>query len=232
MNGLWTARIAASCIATLLSAPLGAQDSPGTAFADGAAVDLAAGSWDGRYHFPGVYCATFPIAERATRRISALFSGSAVSLVRVEYGAPIEVYLVSSTMPASLTAGDEHAAQLASARAFAASLPHLYRVEESASPMGPMLRKSMTNVTHPASDQDPFPLAMRFVDAPGEVRTVAESRLFARSPDRFEVVAVAGLRAGATPREIELVRELVSTFADDLTASLQDCTATMPRRTR
>ena len=122
--------------------------------------------------------------------------------------------------------------ELASARAFAASLPHLYRVEESASPMGPMLRKSMTNVTHPASDQDPFPLAMRFVDAPGEVRTVAESRLFARSPDRFEVVAVAGLRAGATPREIELVRELVSTFADDLTASLQDCTATMPRRTR
>lgn len=209
-----------------------ARDGGFAEFVDGAAYDVRPGEWDGGFRFKDVYCATFPLPEHATRRVSALLNGNAVSLARVEYDQPFEIYLVSSTMPAGMTADEEHREQVVRAQAAADATPGLYRFDTTPSPMGPVIRRQLTNVTHGSAEQgqNPFPLDMRFFDSPDAIRTIAETRLFSRVPDRFEVAVLAGVPDNASDREVSLVRQVMASFADDVTASLQDCTAAMPAR--
>ena len=216
-------------LAFVVSAPAAAV----TRFIDGSAVDIAPGSWDGRFEFPGVYCLTFPEAGQATRRASALFQGQAIALVRVDYG-PVHMSVVSSTMPASLSDESEHRDQRARAAEAAASLPDgLSSVTTEDSPMGPVVRRRLTNVASPGpQDRDPFPIELAFYDLPpGQTATVAELRLFSRWPDRYEVAVHAPVPAPGSPAEVDRGRQFVAAFADQLLRSLQACTSTLPPRT-
>ena len=138
-----------------------------------------------------------PPAGKARQRVSALFHGNAVSLVKVAYDAPYEVYVATSTLPAGRTREDEHHQQLAGLQAGASVVPELLQYDVVELEHGPVIRTRMTNVTYPREGEDPFPLQMRFFDSPGAVRSIAESRLAIRAYDRVEVVALAAVPEGA-----------------------------------
>jgi len=224
-------RFTAGCVlglALLAFPPAGAA----TPFIDGAIVDIPPGSWHGRYEFPGVYCLTFPVAGEASRLVSELLNGDAVSLTRVDYG-PLQMSVVSSTMRASLTDEREHLDQIARAADAAASLPDgLYSVGTEDSPMGPVVRRRLTNVASRGPRHlAPFPIDLAFHDLPPErIATVAELRLFSRWPDRYEVAARATVPEPGSPAEVEQARQLVEVFADATLRALQACTALLPPR--
>ena len=224
-------RFTAGCLlglALLAPPPAGAT----TPFVDGAVVDMPPGIWHGRYEFPGVYCLTFPVAGEATRLSSRLLDNDAVSLTRVDYG-PLQMSLVSSTMPASLTDEREHLDQIARAADSAARLPDgLYSVGTEDSPMGPVVRRRLTNVASRGPRHTaPFPIDLAFHDLPPErIATVAELRLFSRWPDRYEVAAHVTVPETGSPAEVEQARQLADAFADAALRSLQACTALLPPR--
>jgi len=226
-----TTRLALLCAAwALAGASAWAQPAPPADFVDGIAVNFEAGSWDGRLRFPDLYCVGFPEAEHIVGRTSALLNGRAVSMLKVDYDTPIAAYVVTSTMPDTLTIEQERADQLALARKNAELLPELYRFSETSSAMGPQLVKQFTNVAQFGKDNALFPLEIFFHDAPDRILAVAETRLFARKPDRFEVAVIAAVPEGATQADAERLRERVGAMARELDDSLQSCTATMPPR--
>lgn len=234
MNGFDArARAGALLLSALLpliaAAGSGPQRLDGDAhFIDGAVVDVAPETWDGRFRFADVYCTTFPLAGKARQRVSALFHGNAVSLVKVAYDAPYEVYVATSTLPAGRTREDEHHQQLAGLQAGASVVPELLQYDVVELEHGPVIRTRMTNVTYPREGEDPFPLQMRFFDSPGAVRSIAESRLAIRAYDRVEVVALAAVPEGAGELEAALTRGLMAGIADAVLASLLECSATLP----
>jgi len=206
-----------------------------TPFVDGATIDIAPGTWDGRFEFAGVYCLTFPAPAHATRLRSALFNDAGISLVRVDYG-PVHMSVVSSTMPMSLTDEREHLDQLARSADASAALPAgLYIVTTEDSPMGPVVRRRLSNVASSGPEhlgQPPFPIHLAFYDQPADqIATVAELRLFSRWPDRYEVAVHAPGPGRDSPAGIDQARLLATTFADELLRSLQACTSALPPRT-
>src|SRR5690606_4357932 len=203
MNGFDArARAGALLLSALLpliaAAGSGPQRLDGDAhFIDGAAVDVAPETWDGRFRFADVYCTTFPLAGKARQRVSALFHGNAVSLVRVAYDGPYEVYVATSTLPAGRTRADEHHQQLAGLQAGASVAPELLQYAAARLEHGAVSRTRMMTVTYRREAEDPCPLQMRSCDSPGAVRSIAESRLAIRAYGRVEVGGVAAVPEGA-----------------------------------
>lgn len=226
-----TTRLAALCVAWgFAGATTWAQPAPASDFVDGLSVDFEAGAWNGELRFPDLYCVGFPDAGHIVGRTSALLGGGAVSMVKVDYDTSMAAYVVTSTMPDALTIEQERADQSALAGKNAEAFPGLYRFDETSSAMGPLLVKQLTNVAQVGKDNALFPLEISFHDAPGKILTVAETRLFARKPDRFEVAVIAAVPRDAAPADVDRLRERVGMLARELNDSLQSCTAKMPPR--
>lgn len=226
-------RFAAWCLALGLGAHAPASAETSARFIDGAALDIAPGSWNGHYELPGVYCLRFPVPEEARRRVSALFNGNSTALARVEYASGLEMYVVSSTMPAGLTSEQDHVRQIEGARAADAALSDaLYRFSVVDSAMGPVMRKHLVNAAaRGPQDLDPFPITIAFHDLDAtRHHSIAELREFSRWPDRYEVAVHAPVPDPTNARQIELVRQIAASFADGLMQSLQDCTGALPAR--
>lgn len=217
----------------LLPATAGAQAMPPTGkpavFEDGVNHQLSAGHWNGQLDFPGVYCLQFPEPDKAASLSTGLVSGGSVALAQVEYPPDLIVHIVASTMPAGRDGAEEHRLQLQRAQASAAASPDLIQVAVNESAMGPVIIQRYTNVALRGQGQAMFPLEKQFYDS-DSTRTVAQSHLFARPADRFEVSALAVLGEQADAAGIALARQRVQQVAAELAGSLQQCTGQRPAR--
>src|SRR5690606_4274386 len=117
-------------------------------FIDGAAVDVAPETWDGRFRFADVYCTTFPLAGKARQRASALFPGNAVSLARVAYDGPSGVYVATSTPAAGRAREHEHHRRLAGLQAGASVVPQLLQYDVVELEHRHVIRTRMSNVAY------------------------------------------------------------------------------------
>lgn len=208
---------------SITQAPVGEQ------FVDGESVALEQLHWSGRLQFQDVYCVDFPQPEQALTRLTGIVDHGAVALARVDYADGLLAYVVASTLPAGRTGAQEHAAQLALAQHSHARLGTLFDYEIADSAVGPVLRRHLNNVAVERGAAL-FPLELAFYDS-ARTLSVAESRIFARGPDRFEVAALGFPGQDATPQSQSRLRATVAAAADRLQAALQRCTGGMAVRT-
>lgn len=198
-------------------------------FEDGANYPLDPGSWNGQLDFPGVYCVQFPDPDKAASLGTGFVSGGTVALAQVEYPPDLIVHIVASTMPAGRDSAEEHRWQLQQAQASASALPELIEVAVGSSPMGPVIVQRYSNVALRGPGQSMFPLEKQFHDSQ-TIRSVAQSQLFSRPADRFEVSALAVLGEQADAASLAHARQRVQQVTSDLAHSLQQCTGQRPAR--
>jgi len=56
------------------------------------------GKWNGKFGFPGVYCVTFPMPDKAERLTTAMFNRNAINLTRVVYPDRLAATIAISTV--------------------------------------------------------------------------------------------------------------------------------------
>jgi hypothetical protein len=229
---------AAFAALSLLAVAMPAQSVPaadstpapvGERFVDGESVALAQRHWSGHLQFQDVYCVDFPDPERAVMRVTGVMNQGAVAMARVEYADGLLAYVVASTLPPGRSIAQEHAAQLALARDGHAKLDAGFEYDATDSAFGPVVARHLRNVA-PERDRSLFPVELEFYDS-ARTLTFAESRVFARGPDRFEVAALGFTGEDATVETEAGVHGTVAAVAERLQASLQRCTAGLPLRT-
>lgn len=198
-------------------------------FVNGESVALEQRQWSGRLQFQDVYCVDFPDPERAVMRVTGVMNQGAVAMARVEYADGLLAYVVASTLPPGRSIAQEHAAQLAMAQDGHAKLDAGFEYDTADSAFGPVVARHLRNAA-PQRDRSLFPVELEFYDS-ARTLTFAESRVFARGPDRFEVAAMGFPGKDATADTEASVHGTVVAVAERLQASLQRCTAGLPLRT-
>lgn len=190
------------------------------------------GKWNGKFGFPGVYCVTFPMPDKAERLTTAMFNRNAINLTRVVYPDRLAATIAISTVPAGRSAEQEVARMVTNEHMAEQAYRHDYHVTQFSTGFGPTIGLRINDVV-PDSSNGPFPLARAlFRPAPPALASMSVHRLFVRGPDRFEVAVIQlAPQPGAAITEAEMQARLTA-FADDVVNSLQSCTAAMPVRGR
>ncbi len=190
------------------------------------------GNWKGKFGFPGVYCVTFPQAERAERLTTAMFNRNAINLTRVVYADRLAAAIAISTVPVGRSAEAEVARMAANEQMAEQAYRHSYHITQFATAFGPTIGLRINDVV-PDGPGGPFPLVRALYNpARPPLESMSVHRLFVRGPDRFEVAVIQmAPRPASDATEAEMEQRLTA-FADDLVRSLQSCTAGMPERQR
>lgn len=190
----------------------------------------SAGAWNGEHRLPNVYCVRFPAASTALELGHGFYNRSAIYLTQVLYPEKTGAFVVASTIPAGRSADEEITRLLSLERSAEAGYGTTYNITETQGLFGRTIGLRIKNVA-PRGRNAPFPLVRPIIRPAREpIETLSVHRLFVRGPDRFEV---ATLQLAATPAsetaEAEMTQRL-TVLADEIVASLQSCTDSMPVR--
>lgn len=225
----WRQRLTAGAmIASLWAAAAPAAE---YGFSEGPTTATRTGSeWHGRHALPGVYCLRFPHPERARSFSEGFLNGNAISFVRVSYADRLATYVVTSTLPPGRTADVEFQRLQDMQRHDAEAAGGRYRVALSGNGFGPVIELQLDGVVE-ETPAGPFQLVRAQLQRV-EGRPVSRSahRLFVRGPDRFEVAVLGAADATSAADDGMALAQKVTAFADELLATLQDCTAKIPVR--
>lgn len=192
------------------------------------------GGWNGNLSFPGVYCATAPLPDKAERLTQAMFNQNAIYVAKIGYPEKLLLAVVFSSIPQGRSAEDDIAKLLATnrdtqVRAKAASA--VYEVSELTTSFGPTVGLRINNIESDTASSGPFPLVRKLVIPPnGGLLSMSVHRLFARGPDRFEVAAMQLAPQPTSDSTEKEMRDRLTTMVEALTKSLQQCTGTLPVR--
>lgn len=196
----------------------------------GASEYFDPGAFDGKFQFDDVYCVTFPSAQNAFSFVERMYNRDAIHLVRVEYPGRFMANIVASTVPAGGSAAEEVARLRDGERAAERAYGTNYNITEFATQFGPTIGLRIKDVA-PGGREGPFPLVRALYRAAKQpIESLSVHRLFVRGPDRFEIAVYQSAPANANDSTEAQMTERLTKFADELVASLQDCTAKMPAR--
>ncbi|MET4576375.1 hypothetical protein [Ottowia thiooxydans] len=190
--------------------------------------------WNGDILFTGVYCATAPMPELATKHTARMYSNNRIYLGTVYYPNNLMVAVAFSKFPKSITSEEHIAAQFElNSKAFASHSivqPDQHHLSLNQTDFGSTIRLMHKNIeAHP--EGGPFPLIINTYSTLNDsFQSMAVRQIFARDDDLFEVAAIQTKpEAGFTVSEAEIESQLNS-FVKDLTSSLQRCTRSMRER--
>jgi|GEM_PF-1610961 len=193
------------------------------------------GEWDGKFVFPNVYCTSFPMPEKAKQIRRAYFNNQAIHLVDVLYPDKLVATIAVSTIPASQNEseaiekiiGNELNSEIAMQKAGAG-----YKVSELSTNFGRTVGVVTTNPSL-GNRNGPFPLSRAFFVSPSlekPVGGVSVHRLFVRGHDRFEVAVIQQAPQLSSATVGAEMASTLTSIADDIVSSLQQCTASIPVR--
>ena len=214
-------------VSFFVAATAGAQTyQPG----NGASEHFDPGTFDGKFKFSDVYCVTFPSAQNAFSFVEQWYNADAIHLVRVEYPGRFMANIVVSTVPAGRSAAEEVARLRDGERAAERAYGTNYNITDFATQFGPTIGLRIKDVA-PGGREGPFPLVRALYRAAKQpIESLSVHRLFVRGPDRFEIAVYQTAPANANDSTEAQMTERLTKFADELVASLQECTAKMPAR--
>lgn len=183
--------------------------------------------WDGKHQFQDVYCATFPTPEKAQDLQSVMFNQNAISLSSVDYDGFIRAVIVVSTMPKNRTMEEEVQRLSKNEKDFVAETGVDTHQTEISTLFGPAIGLRINNMV-PGTNNGPFPLARAIFDSTGDIiKSMSVHRLFAYNENRFEIATLQYVPEGANPEKQKVMEKQLTTLADNLTSSLQECTLKM-----
>lgn len=189
------------------------------------------GYWHGKHEFPGVYCLTFPRPQSAASLDTGLLNGNAITFVRANYDDRIAAYVVTSTLPEGLSEADDLASLMANEQRNAtqtSAAGGYYVVDRIDTRMGPGITVRIANVLEDAPN-GPFPLVRHvFAKDKGPIVTMSSHRWFVRGGHRFEVAVLGAPDATLGDGARAALQEKIDAHADQMLASLQECTAKIP----
>lgn len=97
-----------ACLTSLIFAEAIAEDTPAYQQSGKAAtMSWPSGKWDGKHQFKNIYCATFPISDKAQELQSAMFNQNTINLSSVDYENYIRAAIVVSSVPPDRSAEEE-----------------------------------------------------------------------------------------------------------------------------
>lgn len=180
--------------------------------------------WHGKHQFQDVYCATFPTPENAQELQSVMFNQHAINLSSVDYDNLIRAAIVVSTMPQGRTVADEMARISSNEKRFISNSGLNTHMIETVTTFGPTINLRIDNMA-PGSESGPFQLSRAIYNASGDmIQSMSVHRLFAYNNNRFEVALLQYVPNGANPEQQKIMEKQLTSLADSLTNSLQECT--------
>jgi hypothetical protein len=185
--------------------------------------------WDGAYALAGVYCVRFPAASNVTDYTEGFGNRNAVSFLRVTYNNRMAAYVVTSTLPAGITAEEELANLQRSEQANARAVGERLAVTAVQAPLGQAIGLRMTNIVE-SSPAGIFPVERPLLANAEPLISMSVHRLFTRGPDRFEVAVLGVPDNPADPQASAQLERKLTEMADAVLVSLQTCTQRLPIR--
>ena len=194
-------------------------------------LEWTPGYWHGKHGFPGVFCLAFPRPQSASSLDTGMLNGNAITFVRANYDDRMAAYVVTSTLPEGLSEADDFASLMANEQRNATQINAVgggYDVARIDTPMGPGIAVRVANVREDAPE-GPFPLVRHvFHKDNGPIVTMSAHRLFVRGGHRFEVAVLGAADATLGDSARAALQEKIDSHADQMLASLQECTAKIP----
>ncbi|MGB7815551.1 MAG: hypothetical protein WBL28_04285 [Methylotenera sp.] len=185
-----------------------------------------AGKWDGKHQFQKVYCAFFPVSEDSLELQSVMFNQNSINLASVDYPELIRAAIMVSTIPKGRSVDEEIARMVKNEKRVESETGVDTHVTQFNTAFGPTIGLRINNMA-PGSENGPFPLDRAFFNTPGSaIKSMSIHRLFARGGDRFEVAILQYVPDGANLEKQKIMEKQLTTLADNLTTSLQECTVT------
>ena len=228
MKRQWAYKLVLTLAVTFVALPVVAQDYKLSGKWN--TMTWSSGSWKGQHNFPGVYCLTYPAASTATELGSGFFNGGAIHFTQVRYPERVGAFIVVSTVPNGRSASDEVARLLSLERQAEAGYGTSYNIVETDSALGTVLNLKIKDVA-PESRNGPFPLVRPIIrPAKKPIESLSVHRVFVRGPDRFEVAVLQLAPERATENTESVMATNLTALADQIVASLQECTASIPLR--
>lgn len=180
--------------------------------------------WDGKHSFQKVYCATFPTPEKAEDLQSAMFNQNTINLSSVDYPEFIRAAIAVSTIPAGQTVEEEITRMVKNEKIAEAAAGIDFHITQFTTAFGPTIGMRINNMA-PGSENGPFPLERALFNAPDSaIKSMSVHRWFIRNSDRFEVAILQYVPEGANAEKQKTMEKQLTIIADELTASLQQCT--------
>lgn len=188
-------------------------------------------AWDGEHRFGDVFCLRVPDPAEGTALAETFFNHHTLYFSRVDYPSRrINLYVVTSRLPAQLDPSGEHAEQQARAQQYVQQLPTHAHVGEMRTALGPSVTLRLRNVLE-GGGSAPFPFERRFGgEADSPLFSLSTHRLFSNNGSRIELAALQGFSPPLRPEQETAAAEALEAFVDRAAASLGECTAALAAR--
>ncbi|MGL6289845.1 MAG: hypothetical protein ACRC2H_04070 [Silanimonas sp.] len=189
--------------------------------------------WSGEHRFGDVFCLRFPDPADSAALAETMFNDNTLYFSRVEYpNRRLNLYVVTSRLPATLDRDGEHAAQRMIAQQYVAQIPTHAEAGEMPTALGTSVTLRLRNVVQ-GDGSAPFPFERRFAGEPDSpLRTLSTHRLFSNNGSRLELAALQAFEPALTAGEEAAAAKALDAFVDRAAASLAECTAALPEQAR
>lgn len=195
-------------------------------------MKMLKGDWNGKHHFPNVYCLTFPNSSQAKSVRSAYLKNNAIYLVHVSYPNMIAAIAVS-TIPKEQTSKQAFNKILKNERSNELKLknsPIDYTVEQGNSDFGQTISITATN-SRDGNKRGPFPLVRSFISSKeNTLLSMSAHKLFIRGHDRFELAVIKRAPQNSDRDTKITMKKNLTSFVEQMSKSLQQCTSSIPIR--
>jgi hypothetical protein len=185
--------------------------------------------WSGEHRFGNVFCLRFPDPADSATLAETMFNDNTLYFSRLEYPARrLNLYVVTSRLPATLDRDGEHAQQQARARQYVEQLPTHAHADVAPSALGPSVTLRLRNVLQ-GDGSAPFPFERRFggeLDSP--LFSLSAHRLFTHNGSRIELAALQGFQPPLAPEQEATAAAALDAFVDRAATSLAECSAALP----